>query len=394
MNATPPEPGFFREASNPTPAGRGPSWSAQLLFVITPCVCVAILAFMLLNRTNPDSAAGAVNTTPAITARGELNRDEQATIDLFRSNSPSVVHVQTTRRITDGFRLKEIPAGSGTGFVWDAVGHVVTNAHVVGRSRTAVVTFYDNKSVRAKVVGMAANRDLAVLRLEKLRSDVGHLKLGTSRDLQVGQTVHAIGNPFGLDQTLTRGIISALGREIESPEGTRIWDVIQTDAAINPGNSGGPLLDSSGRLIGINTAIYSPSGANSGIGFAIPVDSAVRVVPDLIRYGRFNRPIFGFESAPDHMQSRLKLPGVLVWNVTPRSPAAAAGFQPTQYSYGNVILGDIIVAINGQKVRDRTELDKVMDQYRAGETVNVTLLRDAKQRQVGVTLKTVDQLRR
>ena len=230
-----------------------------------------------------------------MTPRGPLAADEQAHIDLFRRSSPSVVHITTvaTQRDLFSMNVMQVPRGTGTGFVWDDSGHIVTNFHVIQGGSGAKVTLADQTTFDAKLVGAFPDRDLAVLRIEAPKAKLPPLAIGSSRDLIVGQRVYAIGNPFGLDQTLTIGIVSALNREIESFNGRSIRGVVQTDAAINPGNSGGPLLDSAGRLIGVNTQIASPSGASAGIGFAIPVDEVNRIVPRLIRDGRFVRPAIG-----------------------------------------------------------------------------------------------------
>ena len=223
-----------------------------------------------------------------------VSTTEEATIKLFEEAAPSVVNITTTAVQQDYWsrNVYEIPAGTGTGFVWDNQGHIVTNYHVIKDAYKAKVIMSDQTTYDAEVVGYESSKDLAVLRI-KPKTDLKPLPIGTSHDLKVGQSVFAIGNPFGLDQTLTTGIVSALGREIESVGGVPIRDVIQTDAAINPGNSGGPLLDISGRLIGVNTAIYSPSGAYAGIGFSIPVDVVKWVVPDLVKYGKLERPVLG-----------------------------------------------------------------------------------------------------
>ena len=231
----------------------------------------------------------------AITPRGELAQDEQATIDLFRNASPSVVYITPVALLRDRFSLNvfEIPRGTGSGFVWDDEGHVITNFHVIEGANTAKVTLADQTTWDARLAGTDPNKDLAILRINAPRDSLRPIEIGTSTGLQVGQKVFAIGNPFGLDQTLTTGVISALGREITVGTGRRIRGVIQTDAAINPGNSGGPLLDSAGRLIGVNTAIYSPSGSSAGIGFAVPVDTVNRIVSQLLRRGRAVRPATG-----------------------------------------------------------------------------------------------------
>ena len=325
---------------------------------------------------------------PPVTARGDLAGDEQATIQLFRNCSPSVAYI-TSLAVRRDFRLNvlEIPQGAGSGFLWDTQGHVITNFHVIENADAAQVTLADHSSWDARLVGAAPEKDLAVLRIEAEASRLRPLLVGRSADLQVGQKVFAIGNPFGLDQTLTTGIISALGREIDSVSGVPIRDVIQTDAAINPGNSGGPLLDSAGRLIGVNTAIYSPSGAYAGIGFAIPVDTVRWVVPDLIRYGKVRRPALGVQLAPEGVMRDLRLEGALVMGVVSGSGAERAGIAPTRRDrLGRVVLGDVIVAIAGEKVRSAAELQLALEKRRAGEAVQVTVLRDGRQQELRVEL--------
>ncbi len=234
----------------------------------------------------------------AVTARGELFTDEKSTISLFKQASPSVVHITaiTVQRDFFSLNLYQIPEGTGSGFVWDTNGNIITNFHVIQNADAAQVTLADQSAWKARRVGAAPDKDLAVLRIDAPANRLKAIPLGTSKDLQVGQRVFAIGNPFGLDQSLTTGVISALGREIESVTRRPIQGVIQTDAAINPGNSGGPLLDSAGRLIGVNTAIYSPSGGSAGIGFAIPADTVNRIVPELIRYGKISGRDWEFKS--------------------------------------------------------------------------------------------------
>jgi S1-C subfamily serine protease len=331
----------------------------------------------------------------AVTPRGSLAEDEKSTIELFRQASPSVVNITTTvavRRDFFNLNAQEIPRGTGSGFIWDKDGYVVTNFHVLQGAQGALVTLADHSSWKAALVGTAADRDLAVLKIDAAADRLPPLAVGTSEDLQVGQKVFAIGNPFGLDQTLTTGIISALGREIESVTGTPIKGVIQTDAAINPGNSGGPLLDSAGRLIGVNTAIYSPSGASAGIGFAIPVDEVNRVVPELIRDGKVSRAGLGVVLAPDRTARDLGLRGVLVVSVQPESPAAKAGLRPTRRTPdGDIRFGDIIVAIDGKPVRSTNDLFKRLRQYSIGDRVTVTVLRDDEPQEVVVTLESVSQ---
>lgn len=332
---------------------------------------------------------GAKTPTRGISERGSLTEAEQSLTQLFREASPSVVYITSIglRRDFFSFRATEIPQGTGSGFIWDDQGHIITNFHVIQDARRAEVTLADQSSWPAELVGYAAEKDLAVLRIDAPPASLKAIPLGTSHDLEVGRTVMAIGNPFGFDQTLTTGIISALGREISSVAGLPIRDVIQTDAAINPGNSGGPLLDSAGRLIGVNTAIVSPSGGYAGIGFAIPVDTVNWVVSDLINFGKIQRPTLGLELASDSVSRRFGLEGPIVLRVTPGSGAERAGIQPTMRNrQGRIQLGDVIVSINGERIRRSGELGLALERHRAGETVTVTVVRDKKVKDVKVTL--------
>jgi S1-C subfamily serine protease len=324
-----------------------------------------------------------------VSARSALTPQELSVTALFQRVTPSVVYITSKEVRRDFFSLNvmEIPTGTGSGFVWDELGHVVTNYHVVRGGSSYEVTLADQSTWPATPVGGAREKDLAVLRIEAPRHLLRPIEIGTSNDLQVGQTVLAIGNPFGFDQTLTTGIISALGREIEAMDGTPIQDVIQTDAAINPGNSGGPLLDSAGRLIGVNTAIVSPSGGYAGIGFAIPVDTVNWVVPDLVAFGGIQRPTLGVELASDGVNRRLRLEGVLVINVFRGTGADEAGLRPTvRNRYGRVELGDVIVAVNGEPVRSRGQLRLELEQRQVGETVELTISRDGRRENVAVRL--------
>jgi S1-C subfamily serine protease len=281
----------------------------------------------------------------------------------------------------------EVPQGTGSGVVWDVHGHLVTNFHVVRGSNELRVTFADHSTLPARLVGQSERNDLAVVRVTGLPKSVTPLALGTSHDLVVGQDVIAIGSPFGLDYTLSTGVISGLGRDIPGQGDLPIEGGIQTDAAINPGNSGGPLIDSAGRLIGINTAILSPSGASAGIGFAIPADTVARVVPDLIAYGREVRPVIGVELANDAVSARLGLPGVLVLRVVENSPAAQAGIVPTQRQAlsGEILLGDVITHIDGEQLHSASDLYLKLEKHRPGDTVKVSLVRQG----VGHTLSVV-----
>lgn len=320
-----------------------------------------------------------------VVARGDLATDEQATIDIFEQNSASVVYITTVERVLDFWtrNVSEVPSGTGTGFVWDGNGHIVTNNHVVEGHKTAKVRLSDQRVFDAVVVGASAEHDLAVLRLQKTADVPPPVQIGTSSDLKVGQKVFAIGNPFGLDHTLTSGIISALGRSIgDEEEGGDMKGLIQTDAAINPGNSGGPLLDSAGRVIGVNVAIYSPSGASAGIGFAIPVDVVNRVVPRLVKDGRYTRPVLGIEaddSVSRRITQRLDTEGVLVLRVAEGSPAAQTGIRGTSLtSNDDVLLGDIIQSIDGKPTLTVDELTSVLDDYAPNSKVRLKLLRDGK----------------
>lgn len=328
----------------------------------------------------------------SIAARGELSAGEKSTIAVFREASPSVVHITAIAVQRDLFTLNlyQIPEGTGSGFIWDNSGNIITNFHVIQNADAAQVTLADQSNWKARRVGAAPDKDLAVLRIDAPANKLRAIPVGTSKDLQVGQSVFAIGNPFGLDQSLTTGVISALGREIESVTRRPIQGVIQTDAAINPGNSGGPLLDSAGRLIGVNTAIYSPSGASAGIGFAIPVDTVNRIVPELIRSGKVTRPGMGIQIAEDQIAERLGVTGVLLVDVAQGSAAAKAGLRPTRReASGRVRLGDVITAIDSKKVESSNELFLLLEKYKVGDSINVSLLRDGKAVQVKVTLEAV-----
>lgn len=331
-------------------------------------------------------------TSRTVTARGELFSDERSTINLFRQASPSVVNITTIGVERDLFTLNlyQIPQGTGSGFVWDINGDIITNFHVIQNADSAQVTLADQSNWKARVVGVAPDKDLAVLRIDAPANRLRPIPIGTSKDLQVGQSVYAIGNPFGLDQTLTTGVISALNREIESVTRRPIQGVIQSDAAINPGNSGGPLLDSAGRLIGVNTAIYSPSGASAGIGFAIPVDTVNRIVPELIRSGKIIRPGLGIQIADDQIAQRLGVTGILVVDVARGSAAAKAGIQPTRRdAEGRLRLGDIITALDGKKVESPNDLYLLLEKYKIGDAVNISILRNGKTVETKVALEAV-----
>ena len=326
----------------------------------------------------------------AIAPRGPLAADELAHVDVFKKTGPSVVHITSLGVQRDMFsaNVQQVPRGTGTGFVWDNAGHIVTNFHVIQGANGARVTLADQTTFDAKLVGAFPDRDLAVLLIEAPKDKLPPIALGSSRELLVGQRVYAIGNPFGLDQTLTTGIVSALNREIESFNQRTIRGVIQTDAAINPGNSGGPLLDSAGRLIGVNTQIASPSGASAGIGFAIPVDEVNRIVPRLIKDGRFVRPALGVTAGPPNLQRALNLPkGVVIVQVGAGTPAAKAGLLPFRRgSKGEVVGGDIITAVNDEPVADLDEMLTQLERRQPGETVTLTLWRGGQTRKQSAVL--------
>ncbi|KZY32135.1 2-alkenal reductase [Roseovarius sp. HI0049] len=325
-----------------------------------------------------------------VAARGDLAAEETATIELFQSARDSVVFISTAERVRDPWsrNVYEQPRGTGSGFLWDNRGHVVTNTHVIEGASTATVRLADGRSFPAELVGRDPSHDLAVLRIEA-RELPAPVTVGNSDDLQVGQTVLAIGNPFGLDWTLTRGIVSALDRELPSPAGRPITGLIQSDAAINPGNSGGPLLDSAGRLIGVNTAIYSPSGASAGIGFSVPVDTVNRVVPELIETGRYAPPALGIRYDPrvNEMARREGLEGVLILGVEPGSPAARAGLEPARLSGdGRLLPGDIVTGLGGEEVRGVDDLLAALEGYRPGDTVSLNLSREGEDREIEIEL--------
>jgi len=346
----------------------------------------------------------AARTPRAITARGELAPAEAATVALFARASASVVHVfvQAAAQNRGLFGADSEEGGeqdgggsqTGTGFVWDAAGHIVTNNHVVAAAAqggsSVSVRLASGAVVPARIVGTAPNYDLAVLQLGRT-APPPPLAIGTSADLKVGQSTYAIGNPFGLDHTLTTGVVSALQRRLPTAEGRELSGVIQTDAAINPGNSGGPLLDSAGRLIGVNTAIFSPSGASAGIGFAIPVDVVNRVVPELIRNGRTRNPGIGIIAGQESVAARLGIDGVVVVRVLRGSPAAQAGLRGVDPQAGT--LGDIIVAAGDRPVHRLADLTAAMAEAGVDAALELTVERDGRTRRVRVTTTDVADAR-
>jgi S1-C subfamily serine protease len=367
-----------------------PQRSTQLNWRAFLALCLIAWAVAQLIDSGPRPTHSA--EPRAVAPRGPLAAHEQALVALFEAASPSVVYINTLAQRVDPWTraLSEAPAGTGSGFIWDEQGHVVTNFHVIQNANAAEVVLHDQQAFRAKLVGVSPDHDLAVLRIDAGKTPLKPLPLGQSSDLRVGQTVLAIGNPFGLDQTLTTGIISALGRRITSLSGRLIDEVIQTDAAINPGNSGGPLLDSAGRLIGVNTAIASPSRASAGVGFSVPVDTVNRVVPQLIAQGRYTPPRLGIRMNArlnDVVLRRLNTQGVLVVDVDPEFPAAKL-LKPTRVARdGSVDPGDVIVEIDGRPIRDPSELLGALEKRKPGDAVRLVVLRAGERVSLQVALR-------
>jgi S1-C subfamily serine protease len=364
-------------------------WGA-LIWLVTATIAVGCSVVLTL----PGSSVAA---TPAgvaprtVTPRGDLAADEKSTISLFEHTRDSVVFISTSAVVRDFWSLDvlSVPRGTGSGFIWDDAGHVVTNYHVIEGASEATVKLADGSNYKCSLVGASPAHDIAVLKIGSGYKRPSPVPLGTSHDLKVGQKVFAIGNPFGLDWTLTSGIVSALNRSLPGERGSLVEHLIQTDAAINPGNSGGPLLDSAGRLIGINTAIYSPSGTSAGIGFAVPVDTVNRVVPQLIRLGKYVRPSLGLRMDEDlnqRLAGALGVRGVVVL----RSPNGklVAGLQESTLSRdGNIFLGDIITAVDGISVDSIHQLALQLDEHRVGDTVLLSLVRKGKPLMLEVRLQ-------
>jgi S1-C subfamily serine protease len=355
---------------------------------------LGLVALALVLRGYAGLGGGRPQVEPRpVLARGDLAEDEQATIELFETCSKSVAYVspviQRAERTWLGYR-PYLETGTGSGFIWDDHGHVVTNFHVIQGASRCLVTLPDNTTYEASLTGYWADKDIAVLLIDAPAEKLVPVNVGTSHDLRVGQKVFAIGNPFGLDFTLTTGVVSALNREIEAVSGRTIQGVIQTDAAINPGNSGGPLLDSAGRLIGMNTAIYSQTGASAGIGFAVPVDTINRIVPQLISHGKVIRPGLGVNILDDWQAKRLGIDGVLIVSVAEGSAAEQAGLRPTHTTREGVVMGDIIVKVGDTPTPDGNALLNALERYKVGETVDVVVDRQGKRVTVPVTLQAVD----
>ncbi len=324
-----------------------------------------------------------------VTPRGELSKDEKSTIELFESSKDSVVFLSTKKKVIDYWSndVFSIPRGNGSGFIWDEYGHIITNFHVIEGASEAQIKFSDGRSYEAFLVGASPEHDIAVLKVKNTKSLPKAIPLGNSKPLKVGQKVYAIGNPFGLDWTLTSGLVSALDRSLPSHNGPPMDNLIQTDAAINPGNSGGPLLDSAGRLIGINTAIYSPSGAYAGVGFAVPVDTVNRVVPQLIKHGEYLRPTLGIE-VNQKISSILGIEGVVILQVLKGSNAEKAGLKAATMTYQKEIEpGDIIIGLGDKKIKTVDDLLLALDNHSIGESVKIELLRNNKKWSVQLKLQ-------
>ena len=360
--------------------------SANVVLIVLVLLLSGIVIFQIVS--------GGSDGERTVTPRGELADVEKSQIAIHRSAAASVVHVTSLAERNNGlFDPVVVRQGTGSGIIWDAAGHIVTNYHVIERANLWKVILHDRTVVDAKLIGTAPHSDIAVLKIKAKKSRLKPIAVGTSADLQVGQNAYAIGSPYGLDNTFSTGVISALGRTIKARTDRRIRDVIQTDAAINPGNSGGPLLDSAGRLIGVNTAIISPSGSSAGIGFAVPVDEVRRIVPQLIKFGKVIRPGLGItvlsNSAMDELREAgiLRGNGVLVKEVFSGGAAEAAGILPTRQSDREILWGDLIIAIDGKPVKENGDLYDLLDRYKAGDTVTVTLFRKGQRKDVRVTLK-------
>jgi S1-C subfamily serine protease len=351
------------------------------------------------NRLQPARAAFSETSPPGITDPASAS-DEQNNIEIYRSLSPGVVNVHSTSYARDFFGFVEPQEGSGSGSVIDQQGNILTNYHVIEGATKLAVSFGGQKNYAAKVVGGDPDTDLAVIKLiEMPKEPLTIVPLGDSDKLEVGQKVLAIGNPFGMDRTLTTGVISGLQRPIRARNGRPIEGAIQTDASINPGNSGGPLFDSHGRMIGINSQILSPSGASAGVGFAVPVNIAKRIVPELVRSGEIHRPKLGITTRDvETLKNQVELPvsdGVLIWQIAPGGPAANAGLHGlTQTENGDVEIGDVIVGIDNEKVANTDDLYRILNKRAMGAQVQVQIVRNGRRTSVPVRLTETPDTRR
>jgi S1-C subfamily serine protease len=357
-----------------------------------PQIRGTMMAMTLAFFATSGASAGTNQAVPSY-----LQPDEANTVQVFQNAASAVVNISTSRLERDifSFNTTEVPVGTGTGFIWDKTGHVVTNFHVVQDASRVVISFKDGTSVAATLVGTEPRKDIAVLKVT-VPGDFKFEPLPTanSTEILVGQKTIAIGSPFGLEQTLTRGVISALGRGVQGIGGVTIRDMIQTDASINPGNSGGPLLDSRGYLIGMNTMIFSQSGSSAGIGFAVPSNTIKRIAGELIRFGRVQQPGIGITALGDNVAARLGLRGVILLDVYRGSPAADVGLRGTvRARTGEIVLGDRIVAIDGKEIANYDDLYSALDRRKIGESVVVTYVRERRKLTATVQLQDFQDLR-
>ena len=367
-----------------------PMTKAITLFLVTVSLWLSFVGLPFLTS----NGVRAQGHSSILTSNSKgLTPHEQATISVFKKATRSVVYITNNvlRRDLWSLNTLEVPQGSGSGFIWDNQGHIVTNFHVVYRADAIQVVLDDQSSYDAKIVGVDPDHDLAVLKVKAPKQKLIALAIGNSQNLQVGQQVLAIGNPFGLDHTLTTGVVSALGRSIKSVTDRTIEGVIQTDAAINPGNSGGPLLDSAGRLIGVNTQIISPSGAFAGIGFAVPVQMVNRIVPQILKYGKVIRPGFGISLIPERISARWGIKGLAIAKVQKGSSAARAGLKPArQTSRGRILLGDIIQKVDGEPVYSFDDLARILDRHQVGEQVSLEIRRNKRTYSLTIKLQAIN----
>jgi len=373
----------------------------MIAFAAAVMAAVTVLGFQQLSGHFQTFGSAFSVSPPANISDPSLATDEQNNIEVYKAVAPGVVYIQSTTTVRDFFGLfADAREGAGSGSIIDEQGDILTNYHVIADAEKLTVSFGNGKNYPARVIGKDPDTDLAVIRLlETPKEPITVVSLGDSDKLIVGQKVLAIGNPFGLDRTLTTGVISGLQRPIRAQNGRQIEGAIQTDASINPGNSGGPLLDSHGRMIGINSQIESPSGASAGVGFAIPVNIAKRIVPQLVRNGGVQRPKLGITPRDvESLGQQVDLPvsdGVLIWYAQPGGAAANAGLGGmVQTENGDIELGDIIVAIDGEKVADNDGLYKVLDKHQIGDAVNVEIIRRGRKMTVPVRLAEAPPTRR
>ncbi|TWU09166.1 putative periplasmic serine endoprotease DegP-like precursor [Symmachiella macrocystis] len=355
----------------------GVSWPFLILVVL------ALFAIWRFSGTGASSILNPDASARAVTPRGDLAADEKTTIEIFQKVAPSVVHITAVDQVTNPLAADpvEVPSGIGSGLVWSDDGYIVTNFHVISQAKGVVVTLGDGTVLKAKLVGKAPDQDLAVLKVDAPASQLVPIPIGESSNLMVGQKVFAIGNPFGFDHSLSTGTISGLGRSIRMKTRRLITDVIQTDAAINRGSSGGPLLDSAGRLIGVTTAIYSPSGVSAGLGFSVPVDMVNRVVPELIQHGKIERPGLGIRPVLDQLTHRLGLEGILIEADEDGSMKTRSGIRPTYWDdqANQLVVGDLIIAMDGEPLRGSLDLIDELSKRKVGDVVELTLWRDGKE---------------